>query len=118
MSSQTYLDSDVLDKHQEKEATKPKRPPKVKVVLINDDFTPFDFVIRVIQDVFGKTEEEASFLAVMIDQQGRGVCGSYVKDIAEVKQMKVQKMAQEEGHPLMCTLEPEEPAPGPSGPRF
>lgn len=116
MATLTQSDSDVLDK--QKEETRPKRPPKVKVVLHNDDFTPFEFVIDILQDIFGKSQDEAVLLAMAIDQVGRGVCGAYVKDIAEVKQMKVQKLAQEAGHPLKCTLEPEEPAPGPSGPRF
>ena len=116
MATLTQSDSDVLDK--QKEETRPKRPPKVKVVLHNDDFTPFDFVIDILRDVLSKSTEEAVLLALAIHEVGRGVGGVYVKDIAEIKQMKIQTLAQKAGHPLRCTLEPEEPAPGPSGPRF
>jgi ATP-dependent Clp protease adaptor protein ClpS len=113
MSSSSISDTPVLEKTTE--AIKPARPPRVKVVLINDDYTPFEFVIDVIQTVFSKTEVQAIALAVQIHEEGKGVCGVYVQDIAELKQMKVRAMAKKDQHPLQCVLEPEAPSSSPSG---
>lgn len=109
MSSQTHSDSAVLEK--QKEATKPQEPQRYKVVIHNDDYTPFDFVIKVLMTLFGKSEDQAVQLAVEVHKQGKGICGVYVKDIAELKQDKVASLAKEESHPLLCTVEPENPAP-------
>lgn len=102
-------DTAVLEK--QKAAIKPEKPPKFKVLLLNDDFTPFEFVIEVLQDIFGKSLEESEALAVQIHQEGRGACGVFIKDIAELKQTKVMQAARQEGHPLQCILAPESPAP-------
>jgi ATP-dependent Clp protease adaptor protein ClpS len=109
MTSKTSTEHALMDK--QKAATKPEKPKKFKVVLLNDDFTPFDFVIDVLMDTFSKSLEEAEMLAVNIHEDGKGVCGVYVKDIAELKQRKVTQRARSEGHPLQCVLEPETPAP-------
>lgn len=101
--------SSVLEK--ERTAHQLEEPPMYKVVMYNDDFTPFDFVILVAQHVFGKTEEQAAELAARIHVEGKGVCGIYPKDIAEFKQKKAMGMARAEEHPLECQIEPETPAP-------
>lgn len=115
MSSQTHSDSAVLEK--QKEAIKPEEPQRYKVVIHNDDYTPFEFVINVLMTVFQKSEEQAVQLAVEVHQQSKGICGVYVKDIAEIKQSKVASLAKAEHHPLLCTIEPENPAPR-SGMKF
>jgi ATP-dependent Clp protease adaptor protein ClpS len=109
MATKTNSDTSVMEK--QKAATKPQQPPQFKVVLLNDDFTPFDFVITVLTEVFRKSVDEAEALAVQIHLDGKGLCGVYVKDIAEQKQSKVMMAARQDGHPLQCVLEPETPAP-------
>ncbi len=99
----------VLEK--ERVAEKTQEPPMYKVILLNDDYTPFDFVIEVVQEVFQKTQEQAVALAARIHVEGQGVCGVYPKDIAEFKQKKTMDMAREEDHPLECRIQPETPAP-------
>lgn len=110
MATKTNSDTAILEKHQE--AVKPAKPPKFNVVLLNDDFTPFEFVIELLMDVFAKTTDQAVGLAHLIHLDGKGICGTYIKDIAELKQGKVMGLARQEGHPLQCVLEPESPAPG------
>lgn len=112
-------DSVTLEKT--KESTRPEEPPLYNVVLLNDDYTPFDFVIELLMEVFKKSLEEAELLAIAIHHQNRGVCGTFARDIAELKQQKVQEKAALEEHPLQCVIEPASPSPGgPSGrgPRF
>lgn len=113
MPSQSSSDTAVVEK--QKAATKPQRPPRFKVVLLNDDFTPFEFVIEVMQDIFQKTQDQAEALAALIHQDGKGACGVFIKDIAELKRDKVMRAAHAEQHPLQCVLEPEAPEPGGKG---
>lgn len=101
----------------ERVADKTQQPPMYKVILINDDYTPFDFVIDVVQRVFNKTLEQSIELAARIHQEGQGVCGVYPKDIAEHKQKKAIEWARAEEHPLECRIQPETPAPAPRGMR-
>lgn len=109
MNTRTQSDQVVMEK--QKAATKPARPPKFKVMLLNDDYTPFEFVIDVMRDIFGKTTEQAEVLATQIHQEGKGVCGVYIKDIAELKQTRAMQFARQEGHPLQCVLAPDSPEP-------
>lgn len=110
--SNAQREESVLDKVEQKK----EDPPMYKVVLLNDDFTSFEFVIHVMQSVFGKNVEEAIQITVQIHEEGKGVCGVYTKDIAESKQRKVILMAEKEEYPLQCVVEPEKPAP--KGPRL
>ncbi|MEH6503844.1 MAG: ATP-dependent Clp protease adapter ClpS [Cycloclasticus sp.] len=89
---------------------KPKlqKPPMYKVLLLNDDFTPMDFVVSVLQTIFFKTKEEAVRITMNVHTTGIGVCGVYTKDIAETKVQQVIQSAQENQHPLQCTLEESE----------
>lgn len=82
-----------------------KRPPLYKVVLLNDDFTPMDFVIEVLMDFFAMTEETATRVMLQIHTQGIGVCGTYSKDVAETKVIIVNEYSREHQHPLMCAME-------------
>ena len=89
----------------EKEAAILKAPPMYKVVLLNDDFTPMDFVISVLQEYFFKGKEEATRIMLEVHHEGKGVCGVFPKDIANTKVELVLKHARGEGHPLQCTME-------------
>lgn len=88
------------------EATpKLKRPPLYKVVLLNDDFTPMDFVIEVLIDFFAMSEEQATQVMLHVHTQGVGICGVFSKDVAETKVEIVNNYARENQHPLMCAME-------------
>lgn len=82
-----------------------KKPPKYQVLLLNDDFTPMDFVVDILQNIFYKDKEEAVKITMSVHTSGVGVCGVYTKDIAETKVQQVIVYAQENQHPLQCTLE-------------
>jgi ATP-dependent Clp protease adaptor protein ClpS len=86
---------------------KPKlqKPPMYKVLLLNDDFTPMDFVVSILQSIFYKDKEEAVRITMNVHTSGIGVCGIYTKDIAETKVQQVLAYSQENQHPLQCTLE-------------
>lgn len=89
------------------EATKPKlkRPPLYKVILLNDDFTPMEFVVRVLMEFFGMSEERATQVMLHVHTRGVGVCGVFSKDVAETKVGLVNDYARQHQHPLLCTLE-------------
>jgi len=82
-----------------------KRPPLYKVILLNDDFTPMDFVIEVLMDFFAMPEELATQVMLQIHTQGVGVCGTYTKDVAETKVIIVNEYSREHQHPLLCSME-------------
>lgn len=82
-----------------------KRPPLYKVILLNDDFTPMDFVIEVLMDFFAMSEELATQVMLQVHMQGIGVCGTYSKDVAETKVYIVNEYSREHQHPLMCAME-------------
>lgn len=92
----------VLERH--KEALKP--PPMYQVVLMNDDYTPMEFVVNVLQQVFGKTSEEASQIMLKVHREGRAVCGIYTRDIAATRVEMVRQLARARQHPLQCIMEP------------
>ena len=82
-----------------------KRPPMYKVLLINDDYTPMDFVVMVLQRIFGMTEEKATQIMLHVHTRGVGVCGVFTRDIAETKVALVNQLARDNQHPLKCTME-------------
>ena len=92
----------------EESAPKLKRPPLYQVVLINDDYTPMEFVVVVIQEFFSKDLETATQIMLKIHLDGRGVCGVYSKDVAATKVDQVLDAAHKAGHPLKCVSEPVE----------
>ena len=82
-----------------------KKPPLFKVILLNDDFTPMDFVIQVLVDFFSMTEDSATQVMLHVHTQGVGVCGVFSKDVAETKVEIVNNYSRENQHPLMCAME-------------
>lgn len=84
-------------------------PPKMhQVVLLNDDFTPMEFVVLVLQEFFNKDRETATQIMLRIHLEGRGVCGVFSRDVASTKVDQVLQAAQHHGHPLQCLSEPVE----------
>ncbi len=80
-------------------------PPLYQVVMLNDDFTPMEFVVFVIQRYFAKDFETATQIMLNVHQHGRGVCGVYSKDVAATKVEQVMAAARQAGHPLQCVME-------------
>ena len=89
------------------EEAKPKlkRPPLYKVVLLNDDYTPMEFVVHILEQFFGMDREKAVRVMLQVHTQGKGVCGVYSREIAETKVAQVNDYARENHHPLLCTME-------------
>jgi len=88
------------------EKQKTKKPPLYAVILLNDDYTPMDFVVHVIMKFFQKTEEEAMTLMLQVHEKGQAVCGIYTREIAESKAARVLQYAQEQQHPLQARIAP------------
>jgi ATP-dependent Clp protease adaptor protein ClpS len=87
--------------------TQKTRPPKMyQVVMLNDDYTPMEFVVIVIQEFFGKDLETATQIMLKIHLDGKGVCGVYSRDVAVTKVGQVLDAANKSGHPLQCISEP------------
>jgi ATP-dependent Clp protease adaptor protein ClpS len=86
---------------------KTKKPSLYKVLLLNDDYTPMEFVVMVLEQFFGKSREDAYTIMLHVHQKGVGVCGVYTFEIAETKVTQVMDTAAKAGHPLQCTLEKE-----------
>lgn len=82
-----------------------KRPPLYRVILLNDDYTPMEFVVRVLEKVFGLDRSTATRIMLEVHTKGKGVCGVYTYEIAETKVAQVTGLAQQNQHPLLCTME-------------
>ena len=82
-----------------------KPPPKYKVLLLNDDFTPMDFVVQVLELFFHMSREKATQIMLHVHTRGVGVCGVFSRDVAETKVAQVKEFARRHQHPLMCTME-------------
>jgi len=80
-------------------------PPMYQVVLLNDDFTPMEFVVSVLQKFFGKGREQATQIMLKVHHEGRGICGVYPRDIAASKVEQVGQYALQHQHPLQCVME-------------
>lgn len=89
----------------EAERTRTKPPPLYKVVLLNDDYTPMDFVVIVLQTVFGMSREKATQVMLQVHREGMGVCGTYTREVAATKVDQVINLARKHQHPLQCTME-------------
>lgn len=90
----------------EKELVRVIPPPMYQVVLLNDDFTPMDFVVVVLQQVFHKDMAQAQKIMLQVHHEGRGICGIYTRDVAETRVTAVHRLAEAEQHPLRCVMEP------------
>jgi ATP-dependent Clp protease adaptor protein ClpS len=86
---------------------KTKKPPMYRVLLLNDDFTPMDFVVYILERVFGRTREEATEIMLAVHHKGVGTAGVYTYEIAETKVDQVMMLARQHEHPLQCTMERE-----------
>jgi ATP-dependent Clp protease adaptor protein ClpS len=89
----------------ETKKSKVKPPPLFKVVLMNDDYTPMEFVIVVLQTFFAMTREKATQVMLKVHREGMGVCGVYPRDIATTKVEQVVAFARKHQHPLQCVME-------------
>lgn len=89
----------------EKQDVRIERPKMYQVVMYNDDFTPFDFVVAVLMQFFNKGMDEATAIMMQVHMQGKGICGVFPKDIAETKATEVMKWAKVEQHPLRLQVE-------------
>jgi ATP-dependent Clp protease adaptor protein ClpS len=83
-----------------------KKPDLYKVMLLNDDYTPMEFVVVILEKFFCKNREEATRIMLHVHQRGVGVCGVYTREIAETKVRQVMECAHDSKHPLQCTMEP------------
>jgi len=82
-----------------------QRPPLYQVVLLNDDFTPMDFVVVVLETFFNMDRERATQVMLRVHTRGKGVCGVFTREVAETKVTQVNEFARAHQHPLLCTLE-------------
>ena len=90
-----------------KTKAKTKRPNAYRVLLLNDDYTPMEFVVHVLERFFNKGREEATRIMLHVHQKGVGICGVYTYEIAETKVAQVIEFARRHQHPLQCTMEKE-----------
>jgi ATP-dependent Clp protease adaptor protein ClpS len=82
-----------------------KRPSLYRVILLNDDYTPMEFVVGVLEQVFGMDSNTATRIMLEVHHQGKGICGVYTYEIAETKVAQVTGLAEQYQHPLLCTME-------------
>lgn len=82
-----------------------KKPPLYKVILLNDDYTPMEFVVEVLEVFFRMSREQATHVMLTVHTRGKGVCGIYTRDIAESKMNQVNQYSREHQHPLLCEVE-------------
>ena len=90
----------------ERRAQRVQPPQMYQVVMLNDDYTPMEFVVVVIQEFFSKDREAATQIMLKIHLDGKGICGVYTKDVAATKVDQVMDAARKAGHPLQCLAEP------------
>ena len=87
------------------ERPKVKKPPLYRVILLNDDYTPMEFVVYVLQMFFGFDGDKAQQIMLAVHTHGKGVCGIFTKEVAETKSAQVNNFAKENGHPLVSDIE-------------
>lgn len=83
-----------------------KQPPLYRVILLNDDYTPMEFVVEVLETFFGMDRSRATQIMLHVHTRGKGVCGTYSRDIAETKVDQVNAYSRQHQHPLLCQMEP------------
>ena len=106
--SENRPDNERHDSHDlavEEARPKLKQPPLYRVLLINDDFTPMEFVVDILETIFGMERTRATQVMLEVHTKGRGVCGVYNFEIAETKVAQVMGIARQHQHPLLCTME-------------
>ncbi|MFT8808168.1 ATP-dependent Clp protease adapter ClpS [Gluconobacter sp.] len=85
--------------------TRTRKPSMYKVLMLNDDYTPMEFVVHVLERFFAKTRDEATAIMLQVHQRGVGVCGVFTYEVAESKVTQVMDLARQNQHPLQCTIE-------------
>lgn len=100
-----HRDGDGHDLAVEEARPKLKRPPLYRVILINDDYTPMEFVVEVLESIFSMERPKATRVMLEVHTKGKGICGVYNFEIAETKVAQVMSIAQQQQHPLLCTME-------------
>ncbi len=107
MTEENTSDSmpDGIDLAVEEAAPKLKRPSLYRVILINDDFTPMEFVVEILESVFAMERNRATRVMLEVHTKGKGICGVFTYEIAETKVAQVMGVAQQQQHPLLCTME-------------
>ncbi|CAK0763032.1 specificity factor for ClpA-ClpP chaperone-protease complex [Azospirillaceae bacterium] len=88
-----------------KARSKTKTPSMYKVLMLNDDYTPMEFVVQILEQIFHKSRQEATRIMLHVHRRGVGVCGVYTYEVAETKVAQVMDYARQNQHPLQCTLE-------------
>ncbi|MDY7218912.1 ATP-dependent Clp protease adapter ClpS [Denitrificimonas sp. JX-1] len=104
------LNPDHLEQYDDGLAVAPAKPelqppPMYRVIMLNDDYTPMDFVVEVLETYFAMSREQSTQVMLAVHQQGEAVCGVYTRDIAETKAQQVIEYARECEHPLLCEIE-------------
>ena len=92
----------------EAQRAKLKPPPMFKVMLLNDDYTPMEFVVVVLQKFFGMTRERATQVMLKVHREGIGICGVFPRDVASTKVQQVAAYSRKHQHPLQCVMEPQD----------
>ncbi len=105
MGSYTDNQSQPGDVATETSRPKLKRPPMYKVIILNDDYTPMDFVVMILERFFAMNSEKATRIMLQVHTRGAGVCGIFSRDIAETKVAQVENYSRQHDHPLKCTME-------------
>ncbi len=82
-----------------------KKPPLYKVIMLNDDYTPMEFVVHMLESFFHMNSEQATQVMLQVHTEGKAICGVYTRDIAETKAAQVNQCAQDNEHPLICEIE-------------
>ncbi len=86
--------------------TRPKKPPLYKVILLNDNYTPMEFVVGILQAFFLMDRARATTLMLKVHKTGRAVCGLYTRDVAETKMLEINNFSRSRKQPLLCVIEP------------
>ena len=109
MTEQKHEDTDPNEESGVATKTRPatKKPSLYRVLLLNDDYTPMEFVVEVLVRIFRKTPEDAATIMLHVHQNGVGMCGVYTYEVAETKVAQVMDAARRAQHPLQCTMEKE-----------
>ena len=100
-------DGDIVTERKTRTKSKTAKPPLFKVILLNDDYTPMEFVVHVLERFFGKSREEATEIMLHVHHRGVGVCGVFTYEVAETKVAQTIEFARRHQHPLQCTMEKE-----------
>ena len=86
--------------------SKTKKPPMFNVILLNDDFTPMEFVVYVLKEIFSHTSQKANEIMLKVHNEGEASCGTFTKDLAETKSFEVNNLAKINDHPLISVVKP------------